>query len=486
VGRQGSGIARCVVEEELSGGRAGKESRSRTAWRVCFPSRLALAIAVFACVLAPAALVVVHIEENPLFSPVDEGAHWDYVVRLADGGFPRLGQYLQTSTVEELACRGTAGQLTVPRCIKPPFPKDLYYQYESQQPPGYYAVTVPLRWFAMRILGLDDLTGTRMAGVIWLTMGLSVMWVAGRVLSVDPRALGAGVVLIATAPLVIYQSASVSNDDSDILIGALVLLVSALAFKHRGRWTAPALLATGLLATVFKLTDLLPVLVGSVLFALWAGAESRTMAGPGGTAGERTVGAVRLWCATGGALLLGGLCSTVGWIVIYRRLAIINPKDLPTFTALRASYTGVPQILGQAVSMLGPLTDSLVAFRTTIRLDPSNSAAWLSIQSLMSTLLRYLVLAGGLAGLFVRRRTWSHWLGLVTVPVLYIGGVALGFSIVWAYDSNPGLNGRYGLPLVPMLVLALVASVRGVWVVRCLWALGLVTLLLSFCYMLVA
>jgi hypothetical protein len=210
------------------------------------------------------------------------------------------------------------------------------------------------------------------------------------------------------------------------------------------------------------------------------------MAGPGGTAGERTVGAVRLWCATGGALLLGGLCSTVGWIVIYRRLAIINPKDLPTFTALRASYTGVPQILGQAVSMLGPLTDSLVAFRTTIRLDPSNSAAWLSIQSLMSTLLRYLVLAGGLAGLFVRRRTWSHWLGLVTVPVLYIGGVALGFSIVWAYDSNPGLNGRYGLPLVPMLVLALVASVRGVWVVRCLWALGLVTLLLSFCYMLVA
>jgi hypothetical protein len=37
-----------------------------------------------------------------------------------------------------------------------------------------------------------------------------------------------------------------------------------------------------------------------------------------------------------------------------------------------------------------------------------------------------------------------------------------------------------------MLVLALVASVRGVWVVRCLWALGLVTLVLSFCYMLVA
>ena len=100
------------------------------------------------CLVAPAALIVAHIHENPEFSPIDEAAHWDYVTRIANGGFPRLGQRLQPSTLRTLACRKTAlSKPVAPPCSQRILRPDQFagggYQYEAQQPPVYYAVTVP-------------------------------------------------------------------------------------------------------------------------------------------------------------------------------------------------------------------------------------------------------------------------------------------------------------------------------------------------------
>ena len=112
------------------------------------------------------------------------------------------------------------------------------------------------------------------------------------------------------------------------------------------------------------------------------------------------------------------------------------------------------------------------------------NAPSIAFEAVLEKLLEYLLIAGGLAGVFVTPRRWFHWLGLVTLPTLYLGGFVLGVSVYVTYNADPSLSGRYGLALAPMLVVALVASIRGVWIVRGLWAFGLLTLVSSLYFML--
>jgi hypothetical protein len=447
----------------------------------CFPTRLALLIAVFVCVIAPVALVGVHIHENPEFSPIDEAAHLDYVIRIADGGFPRMGQYLQKSTQQLQDCRGLALHgLVLPACGAPIVDNPKFgtvYQYEAQQPPGYYALTVPMRWAGIHVLGIDDLTATRLTGLVWLVLGLLLFWAAGRVMGVPPPVLGAGALLIATAPLVIYTTSYVSNDAAAVFAGALVLFVGALAYKQPGRWMTPVMVLVGLFVGSLKLNDVLPVVVISFLFALAAGAKLR------GEEEMSVVEAVRWWWPRGGSILLGSIICVVGWLVIERKLAIINPRDLPTFAVLRVGHYGYSTIAREALSMFQPLTGAYDPFRTSSLATPASSVVSTDLQSVLATVLAYLVIAGALAGLFVSPRRWSHWLGLVSVPVLYVGGVVLGISVYLTYNSDPGLSGRYGLVLAPFVVMALTSALRGAWLIWALWIFGLTTFALSFYFM---
>jgi hypothetical protein len=107
-----------------------------------------------------------------------------------------------------------------------------------------------------------------------------------------------------------------------------------------------------------------------------------------------------------------------------------------------------------------------------------------NLQVFMGNVLQYLILAGGLAWLFVRPRRWSHWLGVVALPVLYLGGVVLAASVYLTYDANPGVSGRYGLSLAPVLVLGLIGSLRGRWAGRMLGIFAVASVALSFYFML--
>jgi hypothetical protein len=443
-------------------------------------------IAAFTCVVVPVSLVAVHIHENPLLSPIDEAAHWDYVTRLADGGFPRMGQFMQPSTLRAVECRGVAlhGVVTTP-CGTPPEP-NLFagggYQYEAQQPPGYYAATVPMRWFGMTVLGLGDLTATRLTGAVWLVLALSILWVAGRIMGLSPPVLGAGALLIATAPLTITTYSTVSNDVTTLFVGASVLLLAALALKRPGRWMTPVMLASGVVIASFKLSDLLPVVVVAVLF-LGAALLRPSMAGIE-PAPDGVVGALRWWWPRGGALVVGGVVGAVAWVVLERHLAIIDPKDLPSFGVLRTKPVTLALIMKESLLMLQPLTGSYDVFRTTDGLVSRASALASNLEAVMATVLSYVLVAGGLAALFVRRREWFHWMGLLCLPALFLGGVALGESLHLTYDIDPSVSGRYGMAVVPLLVVALVASVRGAWALRCVWVLGLATYALSFYFLL--
>ncbi len=64
----------------------------------------------------------------------------------------------------------------------------------------------------------------------------------------------------------------------------------------------------------------------------------------------------------------------------------------------------------------------------------------------------------------------------MAMSALFLGGVVLGYAVHYSYKVDPGVSGRYGLALAPMLVVALVASAKGAWVRNGLWAFGVVAL----------
>jgi hypothetical protein len=186
------------------------------------------------------------------------------------------------------------------------------------------------------------------------------------------------------------------------------------------------------------------------------------------------------------ALAVGGGLAVVVWLIVYRSVALINPRDLPTFDVLRTGPMGLSLIASEAVTLLAPLTGSFVAYRSSAAAIPPESFLSQNLQVVFSTVLQYVVVAGGLAWLFVRPRQWSHWLGMVTLPALYIGGVVLGVSVYRTYDANPGLSGRYGLALAPLLVLGLVGSLRSRASKGAVGALAVSAVGLSFYFMLAA
>jgi hypothetical protein len=418
-------------------------------WHELVPSRGALLIALFVCVVAPATLTWIEIVENPKFSPIDEAAHFDYVDRVARGELPRQGERLLDSTLREVACRKTAFfEVTSPPCDTPRLRYEQFssaWQYEAQQPPTYYAITLPLRWTAQNALMIDDeLRATRAANIVLLSIGLILLWTAGRLMAIDPLPLGAALLLLAAAPNVIYAAGTVSNDVTAIPAAGLVAVVAAVAHR-RGRAGIPlALFAAGFAATMLKTTNLFPVVTVAALFGV--AAISRR------AAGEASTTTLRRWLRDGGALLAGGLVAAASWAVLHRSLSLIDLTEEPTFDALRTRPRTFDLVIREAVELLRPLGTGA----------PAETLSH-AVQAPLYAALSFLLLGAGLAGLFVSPRRWPHVLGLIAVPLLYLGGVVFGLGLMINYDIDPGLSGRYALSLAPLLILALAASLAGKW-----------------------
>jgi hypothetical protein len=452
-----------------------------------FPTLTSLLLAFLVCIVAPFSLIGIHIHENPRFSPIDEAAQFDYVSRLAQASMPRLGQRMLPSTLHVLSCTGAAfPHDSGPKCPGTDNPSDYpgdAYQYEAQQPPTYYAIAVPFRWIGVHLFGMQPLTAIRSLGALWLSAGLILLWMAGRILGVSVGRLGVAALLLAGAPVVIYQSSIVSNDAPSVFAGSLIVFLAAMAWTRPGRWVAPTLGLAALFVTSFKADDILAVIVVSGVLARlwWASPQS---------GGRRTAGRVtswfRSWGPNGGALLLGGVVSALAWVIINRRLNLIDPAHLPSFNELRKVPVGLALIAHESLLMLNPVAGSFSAFRTNAIGTPIGRDQSLNIQAITSTFLTYLFLAGGLAGLFVQRRRWNHWLGLLSLPVLYVGGIVLGIGLWRTYHIDPSISGRYGLSVVPLLALALVVNVRGRWVLAALWTFAVALVGLSYFYMLAA
>jgi len=455
---------------------SGRQSGVRGFFSTSFPTLASVLLAALVCVIVPTFLIALHVHYNPRFSPIDEVTHYDYVNRMAELSVPRLGQTLLPETLHELSCIRTEYPYKgLPACPGKSSPKAYpgdSFQAEAQQPPTYYLLSVPLRWLGVHVMRMSGLTATRMAGALWVSLGLLLLWMAGRVMGLAVKNLVPVVLLLACSPVVIYQASIVSNDAPSIFAGSLIVLLGALAWTRPGRWTAMTCFVAAFLVTSLKSVDALaPLVVSGMLAVLWW----TTL----GVTGESGIPRFRVWFASwarsGGALTFGAIVSAVTWAVINSRLNLIDPRVLPSFAALRTTHLTVSLTLHEALSMLDPLSsaDSYSPFQANGNALQITSALSANLQTVTGMSLRYLGIAGGLSGLFVTSRRWNHWLGLLSFAGLYLGGIVVTAVLWLTFDMNPNIPGRYGLVAAPLLVLATIASARGRWVVNGLLAFSI-------------
>ena len=471
--------------------RVGPESsgRLRRLFSICCPTRWALAVCLFVCVVAPVSLVAVHIHQNPLFSQVDEAEHYDYVERVAKFEMPRIGQDLLPSTIKLWECTGRVAPGWPPHCGKLPIylqnSDSATNQYEAQQPPLYYIADAVVRLPFIHILGMGQLSGTRATGAVWLVAALLLLWLAGALIGLDWWVAAPGILLLCVSSNTIYEASLVTNDSASVFAGAVAAVMGALAWKFPRRVPFWLYALVGFVLVMIKGSDALGAAVVSLTLAVGAIAEA------GGVSALTGVGGWKQWLSAwwrgGGMLLLGAVIGLVAWSIIFQAIALVPPRKLPTFIALGMGRgkAGWSELAGLALATLNPLSgqSAINQFRSTFHNAQPGSAFATNLAQLTSTLCWYLAVASGFAILFVRERRWSHWLGAIALPMLWLGGFALGISILKTYGYDTVLPGRYALSVAAVLVLALVGSFEGRWPTRLLWAFTLVTFSLSFLYM---
>jgi hypothetical protein len=418
---------------------------TESSWRTRVEPRgvlVACAIALLAAALVTAAAL-----RGRELSPLDEATHADYALQIAHGHIPARGWILAPEIRREWSCRG-AVLVEVPPCADAPGRPEEYpgrgENYNFGHPPLYYAVVgFGARAVDALVPGAHFVAIGRLFGLAWLLAGMGVFYMAVRRLGVaSTYALGA-VAVIPLCPGVIQASATVTNDATAVLGGAIALwvLVRVLQEDRRG-WVLPAVVTV--LITATKVVSALPMLgvaaaVGGVAFvARREGdrARARELALVAAAIGAAFVLVFQGWGA------FQSLRGPSDWI---------NPVSGNPARAIHGSP--VNELLSTSFSGFGLMTSYWL--HASIRGETV---------TLWGRLLGVLVSAAGFLVLLEARPRDVRWL----VGVITLGGL-LAFPLVAELhlysdlgEYFPSVVGRYGLSFVPwaLCCLAIIAATR--------------------------
>ncbi len=198
----------------------------------------------------------------PVFSPIDEGAHYSYIQQIAQhGSLPILGKTL--ASPQELAI--SQGVYPRPTTINPHTDGLAGLSYEAFEPPLYYVTAVP----AFDLFGnyLTKVYAVRGYDVLLLTIsallcGLLARMVLGRTSFLFGWSVMLSILLL---PGVVVRSVTISNM---ALATPLVLAFVAVTWLAWHRHSSRLFLASGALAGLCVLTELELLVVPVVLLVV--------------------------------------------------------------------------------------------------------------------------------------------------------------------------------------------------------------------------
>jgi hypothetical protein len=444
--------------------------------KIIFPTRQSIVIFLLVCIMSPCVLVGMHLEKNRPFSPIDEPPHYAYVDDLSQGQLPRVGEFFSTELLRTISCVGLQNPWgeTIPNCQAQNLTPSQYPSgggriSEAVQPPLYYASLVPFRWAIGPLLTTGDLLLMRSVNLLWLCGGLAILWCCGRLLGIDAKKIGGVILLVGAAPIVIYYSSIVSNDASAIFAGSFISLIAILYLQKRLPWRHASLFAASFAVGMLKPVFLLPAIAVALVHFLVLLSRTVTQERSNLIQGFRTL--FKQWLPFGGILVMGSLSSLTIWTIIEQHRELVT---LRYACAWMAPGTKAPfgTLIADPLTMWNPFSGSYSALNIYA---PGNSS-YLLVATAATTVATTVFIASGFSGLFVRNRNLSHVVGLVSIVMLYVGGFALDVFSYINCGVNIGAEGRYGLCLVPLLVLSMSSLIDSKWVVRFIWLLAITSI----------
>lgn len=444
-----------TTEERVQGEATGRSRRDRVV-RVLRSIALPAVLAVLSIVL-----VSVHVATYDKLSPMDELQHIDFLLKAP--AQVRAGEKVSDEAMEVQACRGLDYDMPLPPCVvdgdyDPDDFQEAGYNTASVNTPVYYTATKVVAALVAPFSPGDELfDDARLAGSIWLALGVLLTFAAGRRLGIAPWPLAAVLVAVISSQTVLFLSSTITPDATALAVGAGAVW-TVLWWEERPARRWPVLVAMLALALTIKMTHVvvwfavgLYVLLRLVeLYRVRRGGEER--AGPDSvTASPR-------------ALLLGAaaLVVTVGVVLAVvsayqARLAIPDAGVPPMQRMFTVDFLDPVQVVVSIGALLNPLQSALVGVGSNeLSLIGQRVAGFLILAGLVGT-----AVLGTDRG---RARTLAQ-AGLLT-------GLAAGPALVLVSYLAQGVfippPPRYAITLVPLMVLVTAHGLRStssrVWV----------------------
>lgn len=383
------------------------------------------------------------------FSPIDEGAHYDYVKRIYSHGIPIMGDVMLMSSLNDISCYGVAlDGLVLPPCDSNKVVPEAFpgggLQYEAQQPPAYYfyAATVSP---AFDLFGFGALGALRATGLLLIIGANFALYRASRLLKIPLLLFLPALGVLNFAPVVAYHQSIVSNDAAVLPIASLIAYLVARNVTNRHTSTIWWIIV-GLLAGLTKGTLLIACGVAFLFTLIWSFPSNQSL--NFSTVWRKTTR--HRYIQQVGLLAISAGVSTGIWSVFVTSTTKVPLNTLAPFDVLRGGAVSIQLIMRQALVGFSPLTQSFAPYNG---LGPDSMAV---INFVVNTSL----ITACAAGVFVATRTWWRVAGPVILIVQYLGTLALGISIWRTYDMDPGLSSRYGLAATPFIILILCAGIR--------------------------
>lgn len=397
---------------------------------------------------AVSVLVVAHVAAYRPLSPFDEGVHFDYVIEASHGEIVRKGEKLGQQAMREIACRGVDLEgIVLPPCDDVRFDPDAFpgqgFSSAEVHPPVYYGVTGLLaRGLVATGIAPDMFTAARLVGILWLGLGLLLIWYIGKELGVATAPLVAVLAALAATPTLLHASATVNNDTTGLVAGGLLAWVTLR--WERGSSPSWLLGAVAVLALALKTTNALAVALCAV-YLLLRSRPSKEPLRPG--RGNRA----------GIAVLLGGaVVALVAWVVIRGLLA--TPVELPPDAAAPPGLR-LMAVVGNLTTLITPVSYGLP------ETEVLGAIGFWSVGQFLGFLMVGATIAPVLRGSISER---SDRLAASGGMTLLLGGVLMALASFALY-GRVTVSPRYGLSLIPILGVALAAAIRSR---AALWGLG--------------
>ena len=387
--------------------------------------------------LVAVGFVALQVHAYTRLSPIDELQHIDSLYKAPAAPAPgdRVGQ----EAMRQQDCRGVDAPGFEPGACRPlgSFDPGTFqekgYNTAAANTPIYYTATKGLAEVVEATTPADDLvTAGRLAGGVWLGLGLLITYLAGRRRGVGRAPLLVTGALLAAAPGLQFTGGTITPDAWGLLVGAVLLLAVTWWEERPTNGRTAVLVLVAVVVALVKLTFLVGVAAVAFYLLLGRAREDADDTGPGPL--RRAVTGL----VTGGV----AVAAAGAWLVVVSSRPQMDPADLPDM---------VTRFQATAFPWTGLMDNSLVLLQPLAAPVPVGT---LSYVVLATSLVSLVLLSGTVAAaVFGAAPPRSTALARATLLAAVLGALALvvmGYVFSSSYFPLPP---RYGMALLaPMAV----------------------------------